>query len=185
MSSIVKVYNVIGTVRENSSSLSLLLESSFPLALMTSNSLLWSLRYGLISLFVTCHFHYLCLSPCPGSSFAVTVYCGLFCANVHKYLDDWGALPEHHISCNPRNWRDLRDVEEGVPSYVLKWKKPYRGERARRQDTKSSGTDERKGCPRPVSVMLVSYLPERQGSLLERIRVWMIKIGMPSAHIFV
>lgn len=92
---------------------------------------------------------------------------------------------KYRWSCNPRNWRDLGDVEEGVPSYVLKWKKPYRGERARRQDTKSSGTDERKGCPRPVSVMLVSYLPERQGSLLERIRVWMIKIGMPSAHIFV
>lgn len=94
------------------------------------------------------------------------------------------SIYKYRWSCNPRSWWDLGDVEEGVFSHVLKWRKPYRRERARRQDTKS-GTGERKGFPRPKSAMLVFSLPERKGSILEIIRVWMIKIGMPSAHILV
>ena len=61
-------------------------------------------------------------------------------------------------------------MEEGVPSHVLKWKKLYRGKRAQRQDAKS-GTDERKGCPRPMLTMLVVSQAERKVSILEIIRV--------------
>lgn len=156
------------------------LESSCPLALMTSHSLLLFPRYILVSLLVNCRFHYLCLSPCLCCPWLWKFVVACF---VQVQARTWTNMTERHcqwhiqVPMNTLSQELLRPQSmwsRECPAMCWNGRRLYRGEGAQRQGNKSLAqvrgkdvlTGEDRGRCQPAQLF-----SERQGSILDIIRL--------------